>query len=174
MAKLIARSIGLAFVALACGAAWGLLAHWGEPALRSIARGVFALALLDLGRLAWTWPTKQPQRFRERTTRLLAVMATPSLHEDYAESSPQVSLPVAFLDDWDLLARQRRGLSAGTLTPEETSVLDDLGRVLEHLRPSLLSLGMIPASELSGHEAWRLLVSAAERARRAWISRPTA
>ena len=91
MASLVARGMALAFLVLAAGAAAGLWAHWGEPGLRSIARGIFAIVLVELAMVAWRWPKQRPRRFRDRATRLLAVMATPSLHADYAESSPQVS-----------------------------------------------------------------------------------
>lgn len=165
---LLAKGLAVAFAALAAIAAWGIVAQWGEPGLRTAARLIFIVVLLELAAMAWRAPKLRPRRFRERMTRLLKAMADSRQHVAYAESSPQVSLPVAFLDDWDTLHGEGKRLTDGTLSPGEASALDDFHRVIEHLRPSLLALPASPVARLDEHEAWRLLIVGAGRAQSAW------
>lgn len=169
ISPLLSRTLAAAFALFAVAAGVGAAAHLGEPWLRTVARVVFALVLLEMAALAWRWPRNRPRRFRERVSRLLEAMGNPSRHLEMAESSPQVGLAVAFVDDWSAASRERGRLPEGALSAAELAVLDDLGRVLEHLRPSLLALGDRPVAELQAEESWRLLVIAAERARAAWL-----
>lgn len=161
------RAVAAAFVLLAVADVALLVRAWGEPALRTVARGVGALVLLELGAMAWRAPRKRPERFRRRLRELLEVLSRPELHEAHAESSPQVGLAAAMLDDWCAIERERRRLEPTTLSHEEITALDDFARVVSHLKPSLERLAEAPVPQLEQEEPWRLLVAAATRAREA-------
>lgn len=161
------RAAAAAFVLLAAADVALLAQAWGEPALRTVARAIAALVLLELAAMAWRMPRRRPERFRRRLRELLEVLSRPELHEAHAETSPQVGLAAAMLDDWRAIERERRRLEPETLSSEEIVAIDDLARVVAHLRPSLERLAEAPVRQLEQEEPWRLLVAAARRARQA-------
>jgi len=109
-----------------------VLVREGEPLARSVAKAALAATLLHAAWRGWRRPARSHARARQRVVRLLGVLASPDRQLDWQESTPQVPLATALLDDWKRATPP--AVLATTFTPEERASLQRFSDALEAAR----------------------------------------
>ncbi len=163
MALMGSRVAATALALLSLAVVAGLVHHWGEPWLRTVARAIFAFGLGWLARVAWRAPASRSERAQLRVRRLLALLSRPDLHAEFALTSPQVGLAVALLDDWTE-AVEACAASPGGIPDALSTAVSEVSSAIERARPSLLALADAPVEEVLRSQAWQELCATAAAA----------